>query len=71
MIQRRPLLNYTKSQWSKFSKKTDERYAKIKKTDTIEQFSHGIVTATMISAKDCIPRGRRKKYKKHWTPELA
>ena len=63
--------NYTKSQWSKFSKKTDERYAKIKKTDTIEQFSHGIVTATMRSAKDCIPRGRRKKYKKHWTPELA
>ena len=63
--------NYTRAQWQKFSNITDEEYTKINQNTTIELFSHGIEKATLSSSKSCIPRGRRKKYKKHWTPELA
>ena len=63
--------NYKKANWSQYSKKTDERYTKLKTTDTTEKFYHGILAATLNSAKDCIPRGRRHKYKQQWSPDLA
>ena len=63
--------NYTKAQWQKYAKTTDKEFSKINGNSHIEPFFQGIEKAFLISSKACIPRGKRKKYKRQWSTGLA
>ena len=63
--------NYTKAQWQKYSKTSDSNFIKINQNQNIENFNLNLAQAFLETSKSCIPRGKRKKYKKHWSPDLA
>ena len=66
-FQRTTKWNYKKANWAKFKELTDNPPTQ---NENMEKAYQEIIDSIMTASIQAIPRGRRKKYKPFWTPEL-
>ena len=63
--------NYRKANWNLFRQKTDELLTQTPEPDSLDKNYKQLISSILKAAKRCIPMGKRKKFKPHWSPELS
>ena len=62
--------NFRKAKWRRYAEETDTLFGLLQEDQDMETLYKQMCSSITTAAKKTIPRGRRKKYKPHWTPEL-
>ena len=70
VLRKEPSWNFKKANWTAYRDNGERRCQSLDLTDNIQSDTTLLTDATLVAAKDPIPRGRRKNYKAFWSPEL-
>jgi ribonuclease HI len=67
---KRTTWNFRKAKWDRFAEETDRTFTLLPDNKDLKTTCQTLCNYILTAAKHTIPRGRRRKYKPHWTPEL-
>ena len=67
---RKPMWNFRKAKWAQYKSHTNQKFKDIDMKEDVEKIYTEISKAILTSAKKCIPRGNRKRYRPFWNEEV-